>query len=370
MSYSTQQRRYATAWKTHTDVLPPAAKASASYVGKSGRPGGTVYGFCLPAEFAQYNLLPEVRDDALALFAELGIPWHAGIDGGPGNHLLSSQVQCVNALGQMVTDPARVAAAFAGTVQIGEVLEIECGRYLTFEYIGPTDFFGEAPGGDRIRGTRCTSVDAAFLHRALDGRRELVLVEWKYTESYRLRNPEPARDETRRRRYAAAVADPDGPVRDDVLPFELLLAYALERAGVADRVRIVHVLPPQNEAYQGSLVREEHRALGTSVSQVWQRLLRRPDRYTVMDPAVFLDAALTSREYVLRYASDVVWNEQGLANALGVGGVDQIEDALHWDGDLELDGGAVFMRVGTTGTGLQYPFRLTELQELAAELEQ
>ena len=328
-------------------------------------------------------MLPEVRDAALALFAELGIPWHAGIDGGPGNHLLSSQVQCVNALGPMVSDPSRVAAAFGATLPVGEVLEIEPGRYLTFEYIGPTDFFGEAPGGDRVRGTRCTSVDAAFLHRAPDGARELVLVEWKYTESYRLRDPEPARDEVRRRRYAAAVADPAGPIRGGVLPFELLLdepfyqlvrqqllAHALEQAGVADRVRVVHVLPPDNQAYQLSLPRAEHRALGQSVSQVWERqLLRATDRYTVMDPAVFLDPGLTSREYVLRYAPDVVWDEDGLAAALGVESVDAVEDALDWDGDLEAEADGVYLRVGTTATGFSYPFRLSALQELAAELE-
>jgi hypothetical protein len=382
MSYTTEQRRCATAWKIHTELLPSAAKAPAPFAGKDGRAGGPAYDFCLPAELAEHNLLPEVREGALALFAELGIPWHAGVAGGPGNHLLSSQVQCVNALGQMVTDPARVTAAFGSAVEVGEVLQVEPGRYLTFEFIGPTDFFGEAPGSDRVRGTRCTSVDAAFLHRAPDGLRELVLVEWKYTESYALRGAEPARDQTRRRRYAAAVADPAGPVRGDVLPFELLLdepfyqlvrqqllAHALEQAGVADRVRLVHVLSPENMEYQRSLPRPEHRALGESVSEVWARLLRRPDRYTVMDPAVFLDCEITSPEYVLRYAPDVVWGQAGLAAALGVETPDQVEDALDWDGDLELGADGVFLRVGTSATGLSFPFRLSGLQELAAELE-
>ena len=65
------------------------------------------------------------------------------------------------------------------------MLEIEPGRFLTFEYIGDVDFFGEAVDGVRVRGSMCTSVDAAFVHRTADGVVELVLVEWKYTESYR-----------------------------------------------------------------------------------------------------------------------------------------------------------------------------------------
>ena len=130
-------------------TLPDAAHDAAPYVskeGKEGKPGHKAYDFCLPPQHAALSLLPEVRDGALALFAELKIRWHAGINGGPSNHLLSSLVQCVNALGQMVTDPSRIVRAFGDLLGIAEVLQIEPGRYLTFEYIGPTDFFGEVPG--------------------------------------------------------------------------------------------------------------------------------------------------------------------------------------------------------------------------------
>ena len=255
-----------------------------------------------------------MRQTALELFTSLGVQWHAATAAGPGNHLLSSQVQCVNALGQLVHDPDRLRMAFG--LPGSEVLEIEPGHHLTFEYIGPTDFFGESPYGVRTRGARCTSVDATFLHRRVDGVVELVLVEWKYTESYGLRRPEPAKDEERRRRYGAALQAADSPVRSDLLPFELLLdeplyqlvrqqllAHELEKAGAhgADVVRIVHVLSPLNTAYQQSLVREETRALGATVSEVWHRLLTRPDRFSTLDPAVFLDPAVTSPEYVLRY---------------------------------------------------------------------
>jgi len=192
MSYAQQEKSRAIAWKSTTSTLPDEARAPAGWVA-DGQIGTTPYDFCLPPAYAGLNLLPEVRDSALALFSDLGIPWHQGVAGGPGNHLLSSQVQCVNALGHMVADPTRVVAAFGELLGIGEVLPIEPGRYLTFEYVGPTDFFDEAPNGTRIRGARCTSVDAAFLHRAIDGVTELVLVEWKYTESYRVRKPDPAR---------------------------------------------------------------------------------------------------------------------------------------------------------------------------------
>lgn len=389
MSHLQQERLRAAAWKRTSPSLPDDARRPAPYLSKEGTGGGPAYDFCLPLEYARLSLLPEVRADALALFAEIGVPWHAGVECGPSNHLLSSQVQCVNALGQMVLDPARLKRAFSGLVGIDEVLQVEPGRFLTFEYIGPTDVFGEAPGGVRTRGARCTSVDAAFLHRALDGAVELVLVEWKYTESYRLRRPEPERDAERRRRYEQAVLDPDGPVRSDLLPFELLLdepvyqlvrqqllAHALEQSAAegADRVRVLHVLDPANDAYQQSLHRTEHRALGATVGEVWQRLLRHSDRFTSVDPTLFLDPEVTSVEYVRRYAPDVVHDEPGLLRALGLQEAADVEDWLYvhcdYDHDVVCRWNEVELVVGQIGTSLVYPFRVSELGALARDLSE
>jgi hypothetical protein len=301
--------------------LPPEARAEAAYVDKDGKAGSAVYPFCLPAEFARLNLLPEVRALALDLFAELGVPWHAGVDGGPSNHLLSSQVQCVNALGQMVHDPERLRRAFGPLLGTADVLEVEPGRFLTFEFIGPTDYFGEAPTGERVRGARCTSVDAAFCHRTVDGVTELVLLEWKYTESYPRRPAEPAKDATRKARYWEALTAPDSPVRSDLVSFEALcdeplyqlmrqqlLARQLEAHRVlgAERVLVVHVVPAANDAYQRSLHRPEQQALGATVAEVWSKLLRAPDRYRSLDSAMFLDPQITSTEYVARYADGAV----------------------------------------------------------------
>jgi hypothetical protein len=314
--YATLCNQSATAWKRRTPTLPEAAREPGVYL-----PHGRAYPFCLPPEFAGHNLLPGVRDGAISLFAELNIPWHDSVAGGPSNHLRDSQVQCVNALFPMVADPDRLKRAFGGVVDIAEVLEIEDRRFLTFEYIGPTDYFGEGRrhGRDvgRRRGTNCTSVDAAFLYRTSTGVTELALVEWKFTESYLTpKERRPSSDATRIGRYGTDLASPDGPVDPDVLPIALLLdeplyqlvrqqllAHRLEQARVlgADIVRVLHVLAPANTAYQASLVRHEHRALGASVNEVWAKLLRASDRFDHVDPEVFLDPAVTGEDYVDRY---------------------------------------------------------------------
>lgn len=387
MNFRDQERKRAARWKAITTTLPEEARPAAPYRDKAGRGDGPAYPFCLPAEFASLSLLPEVRALALELFADLGIPWHAGVGGGPSNHLLSSQGQCVNALASMVLDPCRVKDAFGQHLDIAEVLQIEPGRYLTFEYIGPTDFFGESPGGDRTRGAHCTSADAAFTYRTAEGRTELALVEWKYTESYRKRSPEPTKDKARAGRYAGFVTDPEGPIRDTVLDFEMvldepiyqlmrqqLLAHQLEKAGAegASTVRVVHVLSPDNLACQASLPRAEHRAVASTVGQLWHRLLSTHDRFVTVDPRVFLDPDVTYREYGLRYADDVIHDEVDLVDALGLAATEDLEDRLFTEEDFDDDVVAtpdgVELFDGRIGTILEYPFRETELRELTREL--
>lgn len=317
-SFTTAERARAVRWKRSSSALPDSAREPAPFRGR----GGTVQGsfpFCLPLEHAELNLLPEVRAVALELFEELGIPWHPAGDR-PSNHLLSSQVQCVNALGAMVTDPDRIVLCFRPILGTSEVEAIEPGRFLTFEYIGPTDYFGEVPGGGRVRGSMCTSVDAAFVHRTTHGVRELVLIEWKYTEHYPPRRQEPAKDETRRHRYEPFLTGTDSPVRSDVLPFDAflqeplyqlmrqqLLAHELQRQRVldVDSVRVVHVCPRANDRYQQSLGMEPYTAVGATTSDVWAALLATPDRFVSVDNGVFLDPSVTSAEYVDRYGGDV-----------------------------------------------------------------
>lgn len=309
-------RARAAAWKQQTATLPDEARAAAPYV-KDGAEKTAPLPFCLPARHAQLNLLPEVREGALSLFADLDIPWHARTEAGPSNHLLDSQVQCVNALGRMVTEPQRIVAAFGEALRIEEPLEIEPGRFLTFEFIGPEDFFDEGNGRPRRRGTRCTSVDAAILFTTTQGTRELALIEWKFTEYYGGQRDD-SKLATRKQRYAAHVEDTAGPIDASSVTFgdllvepvyqlvrQQLLAHQLESTHAlgADVVRVVHVLDPANAAYQASVPRGLS-DLGDTVDAVWGRLLTKPDRFVHIDPAVFLDTAVTSVEYVSRYGRD------------------------------------------------------------------
>ena len=58
--------------------------------------------------------------------------------------------------------------------------------YVSFEWIGLDDYLSETrrKPGKRIRGANYTSADFAFRFRRTDGRIQIVLGEWKYTEYY------------------------------------------------------------------------------------------------------------------------------------------------------------------------------------------
>lgn len=315
--YATAENKRQIHWLQNTDVLPIEARAGGHYTDRDGIVHGPIPLF-LPRHLAAHNLLPSARDGARALFSSEGIHWHNSIDGGPSNHLRDSQVQCVNALFPMVDDQERLKRAFGRVVDIDEVLPMETGRFVAFEYIGPSDYSDEGKGRPRVRGTRCTSVDAAFRYRTCAGQVELALVEWKYTESYLDDHPRSGSDETRRKRYEADFLDPDGPVRSDVLSFEAMLhepfyqlmrqqmlAHRLEQAHAEDAqtVRVIHVLSPDNTGYELSLKASAHQRAGASVSEIWHRMLRRPDRFLSADPIVFRDPAVTTAEYVERYGT-------------------------------------------------------------------
>lgn len=300
------ERDRATRWKRTTPDLPDGARADADYFTGRGVIEGP-FSFCLPAEFSEYNLLPSARH-ALELFKDLGIPWHAGVAGGPSNHLLDSQVQCVNALAPHIKDPVAVAAIFSETLDIAEALQIEEGRYLTFEWIGEDDYLGEREGLSRTRGSRTTSADAAIRYRTSTGATEVALIEWKYTEDYTGRELSGGVEglEFRMDRYRPLWDDPDCPIDAGSIGYgELfheplyqllrlqLLADQMERAAElgGERVRLVVAASSRNRALAGDLRR-------------WRRLLRHANRFALYDTELLLATpSVVAQGYWHRYGS-------------------------------------------------------------------
>lgn len=277
-------------------------KASSSYFSNAARADGIYKGrprpFCLPLGHAEENLLPEIRETALIYFASQGIKWHDGRNSKPSNHLCDSQVCCVNFLFPFANKPGALAEVMRPIFPaIREMLPIENGQYVAFEWIGEENYLGEkiSRNGKRTRGANFTSADAMVMFERVDGKRQIALIEWKYTESYGGASLKFAKSGTDRTSiYRPLFKRDDCPINKDLLPnfdalfyepfYQLMrqqfLAHEMERAQElgTDIVCVLHIAPDRNADFR-RVTSTELAPLGGTVTDVWKKLVRPRGRF-------------------------------------------------------------------------------------------
>lgn len=245
--------------------------------------------FCLANDRACENLYTSIRKAAIEYFRERRIPWHDGLDNRrlPSNHLCCSQSCCINFLFPMTSDPEllrTVASRFypdfekALPVYTDKPLQGSRFPYVAFEWIGSPpsypDYLTEQhhKRGRPTRGANYTSADFVFRFLRRDGKIQLVLGEWKYTEDAGStdygtpKSPADRKPEVRKRTYREAFHRPGGVFKNQdkslydalfVGPFYQLmrlqlLAQEMEpvRELQADVVTVLHVTPEANREFR------------------------------------------------------------------------------------------------------------------------
>lgn len=280
------------AFKGNSAYFSDAARAEGIYRGHS-------YPFCLPRDCAAENLFFELRPAILDYFHDFQIKWHDGQDGKPSNHLCDSQVCCANFLFPFADRPKPLAELLRPIFPaISEMLPVENGQFVAHEWIGEHNYLNEkvSRNGKRTRGANFTSADAAVMFRDNEGRRQFVLVEWKYTESYYPTSLKLAASGTDRTEiYAHLYYREDCVLAKELLPsfdalffepfYQLMrqqfLAHEMEEAHEldADRVSLLHIAPACNLDFR-RVTSPSLRPLGASATEVWQRLVKVPGRFT------------------------------------------------------------------------------------------
>ncbi len=256
------------------------------------------YPFCLPRDLAEENLYPSIRNTIREYFERNKIKWHDGQNGKPSNHMCDSQVCCANFLFPFADKPKALAALLKPIFpDLQEMLPIEDNLYVAFEWIGQENYLHEkiSRNGQRTRGANYTSADAAVRFHRTDGREQISLIEWKYTESYSSVNMEVAASgQSRVKIYQWLFDQPDCPVDKTRLPcFEALfyepfyqfmrqqfLAHEMEKAHElgADIVSLLHIAPAHNldfKAITAPLLKKPD----LSATDVWKALVNVPDRF-------------------------------------------------------------------------------------------
>jgi hypothetical protein len=286
------EKQRLTEFKVTSPYFSDAARVDGVYKGKS-RP------FCVPRAHAEENLFPAIRQTITTYFAKYEIKWHDGQDRRPSNHLCDSQVCCANFLFLFADKPTDLASLLRPLFpDIQRMLPMEQeGQFVSIEWIGQDNYLNEKMPrhGKRTRGANFTSADAAVMFERKSGLKQIVLIEWKYTESYSSTSYKIAKSGTDRTAICAHLYDRDDfPLNKRLLPgFESLfyepfyqlmrqqlLAHEMERTQElgADIVSLLHIAPTHNTNFQ-RVTSLALRANGDSVIEVWKKLVRQPDRF-------------------------------------------------------------------------------------------
>ena len=157
------------------------------------------------------------REGILDYFKRHGISWWGGTEE-PTESPISSQVACINHL-----EPARqdrkVAQVVATNALPGavDVLPVEDDGFVAYEYVGTQNYLGERGWSLSSRGKNTTSLDALMVAERSAGGRSLIVVEWKFTESYVPDKPLAVseRGTSRVEIYRPLLDDPTCPIKAD-----------------------------------------------------------------------------------------------------------------------------------------------------------
>lgn len=265
---------------------------------QNGKYGINSYPFCLPIENAQENLFIDIRSKAIDYFHRHEIKWHSGHGKNPSNHLCDSQVCCANFLFPFAYEPAALAGLLRPIFpDIERMLPIEDDQYVAFEWIGDRNYLGEKISrmGKRTRGANFTSADAAVLFQNSEGKKQVILIEWKYTEAYSstwLKYASSGRDRTSIYRHLYEADD--CPLNKSLIPcfdalfyepfYQLMrqqfLAHEMEKAHElgAEKVSLLHIAPAHNKDFQ-DVTSPDLRSIDASAISVWKRLVLDPSRF-------------------------------------------------------------------------------------------
>ena len=285
------EKLFQSEFKENSQTISTNARVDGVYKNKP-RP------FCLPLEFAEENLFAEIRKTSRDHFATHQIKWHDGQNRNPSNHMCDSQVCCVNFLFPFADKPEALAKVMSSIFpEIDKILPVENGLFVSFEWIGEKNYLGEriTRNGQRTRGANFTSADAIVMFERVDKKKQIVLIEWKYTESYGHTFLKYAKSGTDRTKiYQHLFEKNDCPLDKNILPNydslfyepfyqfmrQQFLAHEMEKAHEmgADIVSLLHITPSHNQDFL-RITSPGLTHLGPSATGVWKKLVKEDGRF-------------------------------------------------------------------------------------------
>lgn len=270
------------------------------------------------------NLFPDIRKKVNTYFNGNETSFWRGKTV-PSN-TLSSQVSCLNHLFSIRENEKAVKDVmqnFVGdriTIESMEKVrskrEVEDCQYIAFEMVSDEDRLNE---GTLTRGSSCTSIDALAIAKATDGKRYLLVIEWKLTENdsgnkapeegTSTNEKEIERGKERMSRYTSLINKNKSIDRNQEsyldssifhLPFYQLMRQTLWASlnmedFKADDYFHIHVVPSYNPMRTKKYARVENTK---GVEEAWKKHLTDcgKEKYIMVDPKQVVEALENSEE--------------------------------------------------------------------------
>ncbi|MCD8294083.1 MAG: hypothetical protein LUE27_02385 [Clostridia bacterium] len=266
---------------------------------------GKPYGYILKE--GKYNLYKEIRDEVQSYFEDNKITWWRGKVTG---NTLSSQIACLNHLFPIRNDKGAVLRLVQGLDPgFTEVKAITYNSekqpgYIAFETVCEKDYLNEcAAGASPTRGANYTSIDALIFAKHKSRNNVLILIEWKYTESYSGDKSKGNSGLVRMNRYNGLIdksgylvslseyngsvyyREPFYQLMRQTLWAEQIIKHKDVLTASGDRANDylhIHVIPNENEA----LLKNErlYRFSKKSLKDTWEGQLKDKGHYKIVDP--------------------------------------------------------------------------------------
>ncbi|MGP1545366.1 MAG: PGN_0703 family putative restriction endonuclease [Prevotella intermedia] len=264
------------------------------------------------------NLFPDIREKVKKYFKKNDIPFWRGKTV-PSN-TLSSQVSCLNHLFSIRENEKAVKDVmqnFVGdriTIESMEKVrskrEVYNCQYIAFEMVSDEDRMDE---GTPTRGNYCTSIDALAIAKATDGKRYLLVIEWKLAENdsgnkapeegTSTNEKEIERGKERTKRYTSLINEnkskdinQESCLKSSIfhLPFYQLMRQTLwaslnKKDFNADDYLHIHVVPSYNPMRTKKYARVENTK---GVEEAWKKHLTDcgKEKYIMVDPKQVVEA--------------------------------------------------------------------------------
>ncbi len=266
------------------------------------------------------NLWEGIRFDVKSYFKKNGIPWWSGnIE--PTGHLLSSQVACVNHLYPFRQRKDCVDKILNNiSTKLLESSYVDSG-YVEFEKTGKQPL-----GKERSvqRGANSTSIDSFMIGKNENGEKILILIEWKYTESYTPQSILNSKAGTNRLEvYRELLLKDNCPIitknHEDLFyePYYQLMRQTLlgwtmtqnKEYGATDWLHI-HVIPEENKELREQITSKNLK--GNSFEESWKSQLRYPDKYIVISPQELLKPIIETEDTksIISYLTERYWTNE------------------------------------------------------------